>query len=55
MTTAEPHELKLYDEHVDSVSSFNFLGAVICDNADCGKKFVGDWTWAAARRLTYLK
>ena len=38
MTTVELQEFKLEDEHIEIVHNFNFLGSIICDDADCEKE-----------------
>ena len=38
MTTVELQEFKLENDHIKIVLNFNFLGSIICDNADCEKE-----------------
>ena len=37
MTTVRLQEFKLEDDHIEIVYNFNFLGSIICDDAN-GKK-----------------
>ena len=37
-TTVGLQEFKLEDDHIEIVHSFNFLGSIICDDANCGKE-----------------
>ena len=38
MTTVGLQEFKLEDDYIEIVLNFNFLGSIICDDADCEKK-----------------
>ena len=38
MTTVGLQEFKLEDDHIEIVHNFNFLGSIICDDADCEKE-----------------
>ena len=38
MTTVEVQEFKLDDDHIEIARNFNFLGSIVCDDADCEKK-----------------
>ena len=38
MTTAGLQEFKLENNHIKIVHCFNFLGSIICNDADCEKK-----------------
>ena len=38
MTTVGHQEFKLEDDHIEIVHNFNFLGSIICDDADCEKE-----------------
>ena len=35
MTTVGLQKFKLEDDHIEMVHNFNFLGSIICDDADC--------------------
>ena len=38
MTTVRFQEFKLENNHIEIVLNFNFLGSIICDDADCEKE-----------------
>ena len=38
MTIVELQEFKLEDDCIEIVHNFNFLGSIICDDADCEKE-----------------
>ena len=38
MTTAGFQEFKLEDDHIEMVHNFDFLGSIICDDADYKKE-----------------
>ena len=38
MTAVRLQEFKLKDDHIEIVHNYNFLGSIICDDADCEKK-----------------
>ena len=38
MTTSGLQEFKLKDDHIEIAQNYNFLGSIICDDADCEKE-----------------
>ena len=38
MTKVELQKFILEDDHIEIVHNFNFLGSIICDDADCEKE-----------------
>ena len=38
MTTVGLQEFKLKNDHIKIVHNFNFLGSIICDDADCERE-----------------